>query len=384
MHCVQLMLLYNIYCFTNGQQKYMSLQDRVHNNGFDPSKLYQYRNLGNFDETKQENNGWTLSHLVSMATTLEESIKRIGMLEEKLRAYDKDSMRIKILQEKLLPTEGLTQKHSYRINMLEKRLRKSERARLMQINVLQRRLKVFENRFRGAEDHLSHLDDFEVRLRRIEQHQSELTSESRQPPMKGGRIRNAVSLQYKRLTQATEGVVSIGANSSSYKEKPKTGQPLSRGKLSADYIAKGMKDNRNAQNIRIGYSAIHNQYGGSVTVGQAIIFHKVFFNEDGAFDSSTGMYRCPVSGVYYFTFTVCSAYSNRIHASLVLNGQVMFEVFGGVGNDNNNVHDSAGTGSAILHCHAGDMVSTRVVFGSTIGGPTFITGFLIWDDSQSS
>ncbi|KAL3836797.1 hypothetical protein ACJMK2_022210 [Sinanodonta woodiana] len=384
MYRIQFMFLYNIYCFTNGQQMYMSLQDRVNNNGVDSSDLYQYSNLGNYGEARQENNGVKLSHTDSMATTLEESIKRIGMLEEKLRAYDKDSMRIKLLQEKLLATEELTQKHSYRINMLEKRLQKSENLRRIQVNVLQRRLKVFENRFRVAEEHLSHLDDFEVRLRRGEQHQSEFTSESRRRSRTDRPIPNAVYLQNNKLMPATEGFVSIGAKSSNYKEKAKTGQPLSRGKLTSDYISKGLRDRRNVQHLRIGFSALQNQHGEIVHVGETIIYHNVLFNEDGAFDSSTGMYRCPVSGVYFFIFTVCSANSRRIHATLVLNGQEKFEVFGGVGTDNTYLHDSVGTGSAILRCHAGDLVWTRVLGGETIGRLTSFTGFLIWGDSQSS
>ncbi|KAL3836800.1 hypothetical protein ACJMK2_022213 [Sinanodonta woodiana] len=386
MYYVQFMLLYNIYCFANGQQKYISLQDGVNNNGVDSSELYQYSNVGNYGETRQENNGVTLSHLDSMATTLEESIKRIEMLEEKLRTYDKDSVHIKLLQEKLLATEELTQKHSYRINMLEKRLQKSEHVRRIQVNALQRRLKVFENRFRVAEEHLSHLDDFEVRLKRGEQHQSELTSESIRPPRTDRHKRETVNLQNNKLTQNTESFVGIGAKSSNYTEKPKTGHFLSRWNIRSDYIAKGMRDKRNVQHTRIGFSAslADNQHGETVHVGQTILYHNVLFNEDGAFDSSKGMYRCPVSGVYFFTITACSANSRRIFVSLVVNGEKKFEVFAGVGNDGNDLHDSLGSGSAILQCHAGDLVWTRVVLGETIGRLTFFTGFLLNGDSQSS
>ncbi|KAL3836799.1 hypothetical protein ACJMK2_022212 [Sinanodonta woodiana] len=373
MYFVQFLLLYNIYCFAN-----------VNNNGVDSSDLYQYSNLGNYGETRQEHNGVKLSHTDSMATTLEESIKRIGMLEEKLRAYDKDSMRIKILQEKLLATEELTQKHSYRIDMLEKRLQKSEHVRRIQVNVLQRRLKVFENRFRVAEEHLSHLDDFEVRLSLGEQHQSELIFESRRRSRTDRHLTNEVYFQNNEVTQAAEGFAGIGVNPSNYKERPKTGHSLSREKLITGYISKGMRDRRDVQHLRIGFSTLHNQHGESVHVGQTILYHSVLFNEDGAFDSSTGMYRCPVSGVYFFTIAACSSNSQRIHVNLILNGQVKFEVFGGVGNDNTIIHDSLGSGSTILRCHAGDMVWTRILVGENIGRLTSFTGFLIWGDSQSS
>ena len=58
-------------------------------------------------------------------------------------------------------------------------------------------------------------------------------------------------------------------------------------------------------------------------IDQTIIFNRVLFNDGNAFNSRSGIFTCPVNGVYMFFFAVGSGYGGSQHqivAKLVTNG----------------------------------------------------------------
>ncbi|KAK3598430.1 hypothetical protein CHS0354_016428 [Potamilus streckersoni] len=297
-----------------------------------------------------------------MGKTLEELMKRMWMLEEKLRSYDKKIVQIKQLEEKLKAAEEVTNKQFYRINLLEKMLHKSDHTQRVQNMFLKRKMKEEDRR-------LMHVEAFENRFRT---HLEHLYHQS---------MINRVNLNEDHRIDAAQVSVDVVNDLPNYKEIRNVVDSLTRVQLSSDYISKAI---RTVPRMRIGFSAVQDRHGESVRVGQSIIFHNVIFNEAGAFDTSTGIFRCPVSGAYFITFTVCSYQGRRIFASLIVDGNQKFEVFGGVGTENNDTYDSTGTGSAIIQCQAGGQIWAKVTNGDAVGRHTFFTGYLLWEDSISS
>ena len=58
-----------------------------------------------------------------------------------------------------------------------------------------------------------------------------------------------------------------------------------------------------------------------MSVGTKIIFNRVFINEGSVYDTSTGIFKVPRSGVYLLTYTIdCEFPSNPIEVELVVNG----------------------------------------------------------------
>ena len=59
----------------------------------------------------------------------------------------------------------------------------------------------------------------------------------------------------------------------------------------------------------------------TVTVGQAIVFPTVIFNEGSAYNPSTGKFTASVSGTYIFTIAFCVYSSKRLVVSIMIEGK---------------------------------------------------------------
>lgn len=59
----------------------------------------------------------------------------------------------------------------------------------------------------------------------------------------------------------------------------------------------------------------------AVTIGTAIMFTNVMFNEGGAYSPDTGMFTASVSGIYMFSLALCAKYQTTVVISIMIEGK---------------------------------------------------------------
>ena len=87
-------------------------------------------------------------------------------------------------------------------------------------------------------------------------------------------------------------------------------------------------------------------------INHIIPFDKVLLNEGNAFNTHTGIFHCPQSGVYLFSFNIESNNYGVIAAKLVVDGKNQIDAVAG-GND--NVYTTGGV-TAIVPVLSGQSV----------------------------
>ncbi|OWF53199.1 heavy metal-binding protein HIP-like [Mizuhopecten yessoensis] len=117
-----------------------------------------------------------------------------------------------------------------------------------------------------------------------------------------------------------------------------------------------------------------------LVIHQTIVFESVVLNEGGAYDNLTGVFTCPVEGVYYFSVSIMSWTDEDIETVLVVNGgRVVSNYAAG------QQHFNVGSSSVVVRLKVGDKVWVHVVPSLNnppnirmIGrGWTTYTGFMI-------
>ncbi|XP_053168435.1 complement C1q and tumor necrosis factor-related protein 9-like isoform X3 [Hemicordylus capensis] len=109
-----------------------------------------------------------------------------------------------------------------------------------------------------------------------------------------------------------------------------------------------------------------------------IKFNKVMYNSLNHYNTATGKFTCPFSGVYYFTYHI-TVYSYSARVALVKNGNRMIYTL----DTYQNSEDQA-AGGTILELQKGDQVWLEVVGDSYNGlyadsdDDTIFTGFLLF------
>ncbi|NWS22211.1 ADIPO protein, partial [Pachyramphus minor] len=115
-----------------------------------------------------------------------------------------------------------------------------------------------------------------------------------------------------------------------------------------------------------------------------IRFSKIFYNEQGHYDASTGKFLCNVPGTYYFAYHL-TVYLADVKVSLYKNGKAVIFTYDQF--QNNNVDQASG--SVLLHLSSGDEVWLQVygngnnngVYADNINDSTFM-GFLLYPDTN--
>ncbi|KAL3882710.1 hypothetical protein ACJMK2_029023 [Sinanodonta woodiana] len=119
---------------------------------------------------------------------------------------------------------------------------------------------------------------------------------------------------------------------------------------------------------------------GPVHEHEIVLFDTVLHNEGNGFNKQTGIFTCPLSGIYFFTGSLMTkhGYSSEVH--LVVNGEIKGNSYA----DEANSWDQ-GSISSIVRCEAGQNVWISVYYGSYIHGDyyTSFSGFLLWGDGSS-
>ncbi|KAL3882723.1 hypothetical protein ACJMK2_029035 [Sinanodonta woodiana] len=105
------------------------------------------------------------------------------------------------------------------------------------------------------------------------------------------------------------------------------------------------------------------------------IFDTVLLNEGGGFNTQTGIFTCPLSGIYFFSGSIMTKHGYQLGVHLIVNGETKGNSYA----DGANSWDQ-GSISSIARCEAGQNVWISVYFGSYIHGDyyTSFSGFLLW------
>ena len=102
-------------------------------------------------------------------------------------------------------------------------------------------------------------------------------------------------------------------------------------------------------------------------------------NDGSGYDPQTGVFTCPTSGLYLFSFTVETFHTNSAYASLVANGNVIAHA---IAEPFHSKQDAQGSNAAVLRLKRGNTVwiratkNTEHVFGGKNGFNVFTGVYL--------
>ena len=93
--------------------------------------------------------------------------------------------------------------------------------------------------------------------------------------------------------------------------------------------------------------------------GDRIIYHYPIINPEGHYSTSTGEYTCPVSGIYFFQFSIHAQLNQAINneladAELVKNGQAFAEIYMSH-TTSNNIYATLSS-VVIVQCSVGEKI----------------------------
>ncbi|XP_064601348.1 complement C1q tumor necrosis factor-related protein 4-like [Liolophura sinensis] len=95
----------------------------------------------------------------------------------------------------------------------------------------------------------------------------------------------------------------------------------------------------------------------NLTSAQAIIFGTVVTNIGGAYNPRTGIFRCPVSGLYQFFVSILGQRTERVETELVVNGKKKLLVY----SSGDAIHrGSLGSNTVLLQLEQWDVVWVRL------------------------
>ena len=139
-----------------------------------------------------------------------------------------------------------------------------------------------------------------------------------------------------------------------------------------------------AGDTQFGFSAYLDHSVGNLGINQTIIFNTNLFNDGGAYNNASGIYTCPVNGVYLFFFAVSSTFQHQIVAKLVVNGVNQVDAIADVENGP-QYQEGHGSNMVILRLAAGTQVwvenyrwSTHFVEGDKTDRFTTFSGVLLY------
>ncbi|XP_036812506.1 complement C1q-like protein 2 [Oncorhynchus mykiss] len=133
----------------------------------------------------------------------------------------------------------------------------------------------------------------------------------------------------------------------------------------------------NGERPKVAFSASLSESKGPNSDDVILAYKHVFNNIGEAYSPVTGIFRAPVNGVYYFTYTAFTTSSKGRRVSLYKNGLVMVTV-----TDDVSDSEDGGTNGVTLQLDAGDEVYTRLMEGFNIyddnNHHSTFTGFLLF------
>ena len=141
----------------------------------------------------------------------------------------------------------------------------------------------------------------------------------------------------------------------------------------------------NSVNPLVGFTAYLDHNTNHLGIDQTIVFNQILFNDGSGYNHATGIFTCPVSGVYLFFFDVGSGSAHQIVARLVVNG---LNKVGAIADSAfHTYHEAQSSNMAILKLSAGAHVwvenyrwSDKFVEGDTTDRFTTFSGILLYQN----
>ena len=138
-----------------------------------------------------------------------------------------------------------------------------------------------------------------------------------------------------------------------------------------------------AGDTQFGFSAYLDHNINGIGINQTIIFNTNLFNDGGAYNNASGIYTCPVNGVYLFFFAVGSGSKHQIVAKLVTNGVNQVDAI--ADSEYHDDHEGHASNMVILRLAAGTHVwvenyrwTTHFVEGGKTDRFTTFSGVLLY------
>ena len=97
----------------------------------------------------------------------------------------------------------------------------------------------------------------------------------------------------------------------------------------------------------------HNE---NLNLQDTVKFQNLVTNDGNAFDHVTGIFRAPVSGVYYFSVVILSHPANDMETEIVKNGDGIVRTYSG-----DSKLWKSGTQTTVLYLEVGDQVWIRIL-----------------------
>ena len=111
----------------------------------------------------------------------------------------------------------------------------------------------------------------------------------------------------------------------------------------------------------IGFTAVIGTHKEHLAIHQKIIFENVQTNKGLGYNSSSGVFKASVSGLYYFSVVIMSHATEDIETEIVKNGFPIASTYSG-----DSTTWNAGTQSTVLHLNVGDSVYIRIYNNPTV------------------
>ncbi|XP_077997601.1 caprin-2-like [Glandiceps talaboti] len=135
---------------------------------------------------------------------------------------------------------------------------------------------------------------------------------------------------------------------------------------------------------RVAFSVVRTTSLGPVSSDTVIVYDKVYSNDGNGYNTSTGKFTCPVSGMYYFMISALRQSSSyHLHVCLIKNTTKLPCIY--AHNSGGRSHGAA-SNSVIIDIDHGDEIWVRLVSGyavySDIYEYTTFTGYLLYSITQ--
>ncbi|CAL8373763.1 unnamed protein product [Boreogadus saida] len=144
--------------------------------------------------------------------------------------------------------------------------------------------------------------------------------------------------------------------------------------------AQQLKALQESRSAAVGFTAALGHSLGPVPIDIKVKYQEIISNMGKGYNPATGIFTAPVSGMYYFSYTMYNdvAPTPKAFMSLMKNGQRIVSTWDTKGDDSN---DSA-TNAAVLQLKAGDQVytilyETHQIYDDGANYNTF-SGFLLF------
>lgn len=122
-------------------------------------------------------------------------------------------------------------------------------------------------------------------------------------------------------------------------------QPLRHSKREASFFPEN----------EVAFSARVSQHVNNLAAHQPIVFGTVLTNIGNYYNNTTGVFYVPIAGTYQFFVNILSEADNNIETELVVNGNMMAEIYSGAGK-----YHGAGSNLVIVRLNQGDNVWVKV------------------------